>query len=80
MAEFSKRRLHGVTGGVADGYTHVQTTLSDMWVIDHMLGHYPNVEVYDDQNNLIVGDIQNPTVNRTIIVFNAPFSGHARLD
>lgn len=69
----------GPPGQAQNTYIHNQTTPTSIWTIDHNLGFWPNVIVYDTDGREAEGSIINPTVNRTTITFSAPFAGSARL-
>ena len=63
----------------ADVYVHSQSTPASVWTIDHNLGTFPSVYVLDTAGDECEGDVDNPTVNRTVITFSASFAGTARL-
>ncbi len=60
-------------------FTFDQPTPAAVWTIDHNLGLYPTVEVYDWDWNAIEGAIAHPSLTRTVVTFITPVSGHARL-
>lgn len=68
--------------GPAGGEVHVheQAAAAAEWIIDHDLGARPTiVSVMDSAGTVVQGGVVNPSVNRTILSFTAPFSGTARL-
>lgn len=71
----------GIQGppGVGSAFIFTQATPLAVWTIDHNFGNYPNVFVLDTNGDECEGDIGNPTINRTVITFSAPFAGTARL-
>ena len=60
-------------------YAYDQPTPAAAWTIDHNLGVYPTVEVYDWDWNTIEGAIAHPSLTQTVITFSVPVAGHARL-
>ena len=70
--------FQGPPGSVA-AFVFQQATPSAVWTIDHDMGVFPNVYVLDTAGNECEGAVTNPTVNRTVITFSAPFAGTARL-
>lgn len=60
-------------------FTFVQTTLSDTWTINHNLGYNPIVRVFIGQYEVQPATISFPTLNQTVITFNTPQTGTARL-
>lgn len=69
--------LQGVPG--AQVFIHSQSTPASVWTINHNLGEFPNVYVLDTAGDECEGDVDNPTVNQTVITFSASFAGTARL-
>lgn len=49
------------------------------WRIEHNLGTYPVVTLYDLVENQISGDIAKPDRNTVVVSFEVPFAGIARL-
>lgn len=60
-------------------YEHTQAIAASTWLINHNLGYRPNVQTFDSGSVEIEGNIVNSSVNQTIIYFNIPVSGFARL-
>lgn len=60
-------------------FIHTQNVPSTVWTINHNLGSFPNVYVLDTAGDECEGDVDNPTVNQTVITFSAAFAGTARL-
>ena len=69
--------LQGPAG--ADVFVYTQSVPATVWTINHNLGSYPNVYVLDTAGDECEGDVDNPTVNQTVITFSAAFAGTARL-
>ena len=68
----------GADGASAAAYTHVQAVAAMVWTVDHNLGAWPDVIIFDDAGNEVVGTVQNPTLNRSTLSFSQPVSGTAR--
>jgi hypothetical protein len=64
--------------GGGGSYTHVQSTPSVTWVIDHGLGFNPNVTVIDSSGRQVEGDVAY-SLDQVIVTFSAAFSGKAYL-
>ena len=63
---------------IFDGYTHDQITPSTTWVITHNLGRwYPDVQILDSANSIVIGDISHQSANQLTITFSAAFAGKA---
>lgn len=60
-------------------YVHVQGTPSQLWIINHSLGFYPNVEIVDSAGNSVIGNYEFANVNTIFATFAAPFAGKAYL-
>jgi hypothetical protein len=61
-------------------YVYDQTSAtSDMWVINHNLGYYPNVTVTDAYGMQIEASVQYVSKAQVIVTFNTPTKGYAYL-
>ena len=69
----------GPAGAAAQGYIHTQSSTSATWTINHNLGYYPIVEIFDSGRQEIDADVSHPSANQTIIMFTASITGFARL-
>ena len=69
----------GPPGAAAQGYVHNQLSASSAWTINHNLGYYPTVEVFDSGSQEVDADVSHPSTNQTAIVFSIPLAGFARL-
>lgn len=69
----------GPAGAAAQGYVHTQSTSSSTWTINHNLGYYPTVEIFDSGRQKIDADVAHPSANQTAIVFSVSIAGFARL-
>lgn len=67
------------SGGVKP-FLYYQTKPSEVWIINHNLGRYPDPVVIDSAGTMVHGVVQYNDINTLTITFNAPFSGHAELD
>lgn len=69
----------GERGSSGAGYIHDNPTPQDVWVVQHNLGFWPTVIVYDTNGDECEGSIMNQSVNQLTITFSAPFAGTVRL-
>lgn len=65
--------------GIGAGTQYNQMSLSDTWTINHNLGYLPSVTAFSVGGVEITGSVVHPTINQTIIQFNTPVAGSARL-
>lgn len=61
------------------GYLHTQATPSDTWIINHNLGYKPNVQVFNAGSVAVLTEVENSTVNQTIVRIAPAQTGFARL-
>lgn len=78
VLEVSRRGPQGPPGTAGAGYTYTQGTPSMMWTVNHNLGIYPSVTVFDTGGAEIDVLAVNVSPNQTIIYFNTPRAGSAR--
>ncbi len=71
--------LVGPTGPAGSSYTHTQSLPTNVWIITHNLGFYPNVSVFDSAGSQVLGEIDHLTNNALTITYAAGFSGVAYL-
>ena len=69
----------GPPGPQPEAYVHVQSTAATTWTINHNLEYRPSAELLDASSREIDGDVYHPTVNQTVVMFNVPVAGIARL-
>ncbi len=69
----------GPVGPPAEAYVFAQGAAAMTWTINHNLGYRPSAELIDASSREIDGDIYHPTVNQTVVMFNVPVAGIARL-
>ena len=62
-----------------EAYIHDQSSALDIWTINHNLGFKPTVTVFSVGGMEVEADVQHTSINQTIIYFNNPFAGSARL-
>jgi hypothetical protein len=69
----------GLTGLAAGAKFHTQTTPSPTWTFIHNLStQYPNVTVYDSNNNIVLPQSVTATnANTLVLEFGSPVSGYA---
>lgn len=61
------------------GYTHTQGADSTLWVINHNLNYYPNVNIQDTAGTTIEGVISYNSSNELQVEFSVAVSGVAHL-
>ena len=76
-----KTKLDALIDGTdaTERYTHAQSTNEPTWVIDHNLGFYPNVQVFDSDYEEIFAEVKHPTSNQTEVNFTGTTAGYAVL-
>lgn len=67
------------SGGSNQPFYYLQTTPAAVWIINHNLGHYPDVRVYSLLNQLVECDVEQVSVNQIRLNFSSPFAGTAYL-
>lgn len=73
-----KIQLDEIADNIADkNYVHTQSVPSLTWSVIHNLNKYPSVVIKDSSNEEIEGMIIHTSINQTVIIFNAVFSGQA---
>lgn len=60
-------------------YTHNQISASNTWTINHGLGFYPSITIFDSSSQQVEGAVTHTTTNTTTIQFSASISGTAYL-
>lgn len=60
-------------------YTHNQISASNTWTINHGLGFYPSITIFDSSSQQVEGAVTHDTTNTTTIQFSASISGTAYL-
>ena len=58
-------------------YTHTQLAASTTWTVIHNLGRHVQVRCIDADDNNIVGEPFNDSVNQITITFTTPVDGTA---
>jgi hypothetical protein len=69
----------GITGLTAGGKIHTQSSAASTWTVTHNLGvQYPNVTVYDNNNNVIIPQtIVATDANTLTLTFGSAVAGYA---
>lgn len=60
-------------------HIHNQSSPSDSWNINHNLGFKPSVQVYSSGSQLVFANVLHLSNNQTMIYFDTPIAGYARL-
>ena len=58
-------------------FVYIQSTSSDVWMIQHNLNKYPSVTVVDSGNSVVTGEVIYIDKNNIQITFASTFSGKA---
>jgi hypothetical protein len=58
-------------------YTHIQSTASDTWTINHNLNTQPLILLTDETMQQIFGSIYFPNYNQAVVKFSIPVRGIA---
>lgn len=69
----------GEDGAAAASFDFTQATPASTWVITHMLGHKPIIDIRSAGGAEMVGDVVHISDNQTNVYFNTPQAGTARL-
>lgn len=69
----------GGIGTAAIAYTHIQSTPSSTWTINHSLSFYPNVTVVDSAGSVVEGSVDYQSATVIVVNFSGAFSGKAYL-
>jgi len=69
----------GPPGASQTSYNHQQFQPALVWTVDHNLGFFPSVIIFDTTGREVLGGVTNPTPNRTTLTFSAAIAGSARL-
>jgi hypothetical protein len=67
-----------VSGGLV-AYVYSQPTPETTWTINHNLGRYPSVELFNTGMQEIDAEIAHPSINQTVVTLNPATAGLARL-
>lgn len=70
----------GSGGGSDKNYIYEQTEPKSIWIITHNLGKYPSIDIIDDNNIIIMGEIEYISENKIIARFNKEYTGKAILN
>lgn len=70
----------GPSTAALDHFTFSQNTPSNKWTVQHNLGKFPSVTVFDSAKSQMEGDVEHISANELTITFGAAFSGVAYLN
>lgn len=70
----------GPTVGVDAYYEYQQASASASWFIQHNLGKYPSVSIFDSAQDEVEGEVKYLSKNALTVTFSAPMSGTAALN
>ena len=74
----SHQDLRTAIGNKASPYTHVQSTLSGAWLINHNLGRSPSISISDSDGNQVWGGVvHHPPFNSSSVTFAFALAGTA---
>ncbi len=66
-----------VPGPPADTYEHLQTSASDVWVVNHNFGRNPVIAVIGPAGREVEADVLHTSLNQSQVSFNQPITGKA---
>jgi len=69
--------LQGPPGPGDKNYVHTQASPSALWIVQHNLGKFPSVSVFDSGGDLVEGDVIYDSLNQCTLTFSGAFSGKA---
>lgn len=72
-------RISALTVGSEQGYVHTQSSVSDVWVVNHNLGFKPAVTVLNNSGEVVHGEVQYTGEQQVTVRFTAPFTGKVYL-
>jgi hypothetical protein len=61
-------------------YVHDQMASSATWVITHNMNKFPSVQVVNNFNEVVIGNVTFDSVNQITLTFSGAFSGKAYLN
>lgn len=72
------RKATAVAVATASSYVHSQAVPASEWIVNHNLGRYPSVAVYNSGLVQVLAIVSHVSENQTRITVNPPLSGTAR--
>lgn len=68
------------SGGGGQAFVYQQSQPSGLWIVNHNLGYFPSVEVFDIAGNVITSGVSilNASVNQVRVVSNPAVNGSIR--
>lgn len=73
----SHQDLRAAIGNKASPYSHIQSTLSTSWIINHNLNKPVSITTFDSSGSQIMGDVVINSSNVLIVVFAIAVNGSA---
>jgi hypothetical protein len=70
----------GPPGASTSRYPHSQAVASDVWVVAHNLGYWPQVQIFSVGGREMVAEVLHVSNNVTNIYFDEPTAGVAFFD
>lgn len=68
-----------MVGGNAS-YDFIQTSPSLNWIVNHNLGYFPTVSIFDTGGNVVDAQVQHISINQAILTFTSSLAGIARFN
>jgi hypothetical protein len=65
-------------GGGAVAYEHFQAAPASVWTINHNLGYFPDIHVYNVGSSEVLAEIVHVSVNQALVYLTVPMAGRAR--
>jgi hypothetical protein len=69
--------IQGDKGDIGGVYEHNQSSVSDVWVVEHNLGYNPNVTIVDSGGNVVEAELWYNNFNSLEVRFSHGMSGKA---
>lgn len=69
--------IRALINNKASPYTHIQSTMSNTWVINHNLGKFPSIDTFLSDGTKVEGNRVNNGLNSSSITFAIAVSGSA---
>ncbi len=70
--------IPGSGGGTSLNFT--QASPSTTWTINHNFGFWPATKLFTVGGLELEGEVNNPSLNQTVVTFAVPLAGKARLN
>lgn len=66
--------------GTDKNYIHEQMSPSNIWTINHNMNKFPSVQIVNNFNEVVIGDVIFISANQITVHFSGSFSGKAYLN